>query len=993
MNKRNLYQLLSAVLLTTYSVNGFPSSVVLDEIDSESYGFRFNGVDNNRESALFTFSGPAQNLSLALVGFDIDNGTEIDVQVNGTSIDYLSVTPDNASGPSTILIPASAQIEGENTLEFVQRVPGWRWGITNLALTADGSIPVPDDDSAAAPQLQLDSIESRSFGYRFNGVDNAREFSSFTFIGQAQNLILELDGFDIDNGTEIDVQVNGTSIDYLSVTPDNLSGPSTILIPASVQVDGENTLEFVQRVPGWRWGIANLLLTTDESTPPVADLPNDVPELLIDSAESRSFGYRFNGVDNSRDSASFTFSGQTQNLSLALDGFDIDNGTEIDVRVNGTSVAYLAVTPDGSTGRSTIPIPASVQVEGENTLEFVQRVSGWQWGITNLLLTVGQQQSFPLENYVLVFEDNFSGAELDPTKWDTGLLWGPYFSINDEEQMYVDTLGMHSGESHSPFEFTGSTLKINATPVSASVPVPPRPDFFLSDGSKNPIWKPNDYSEYRFNGPYIDGNGNPNPGYQEEDVNYLSGIITSYDSFKMTHGYVETRAKVPGGQGLWPAFWLLTTHYVEDVPEIDVMEFLGQDKDTLYNTYHYFDIDDGYRKISTPSFQVFADDWTQDFHTFGMAWSPNEIIWYVDGEETHRITDSDYVIANQAMYLIANLAVGGSWPGSPDASTPFPATFEIDYIRAYERKLEPVLNLTKDYTLQFNDEFNGSTLNPDKWNTHYLWGPYLTINREEQYYVDALGSDAGSTTSANTPFVIDNGILSITARAKNDPNSFPIPQTLPGLDDPIWTNFRSFHRNPGYAPENLNYTSGIITSYDAFKFSYGYAEARMRIPRGSGLWPAFWLLNGYYVGEQPEIDIMEARGGSPNLISHNFHTFNGDLNPSDSVTQHQDSDLGYSGDFHRYGVRWQPGRLDFYIDRKIVHTYEDDDFNAADFPDKNYDEAPVPYQNMYVIANLATGGDFFVHPNDDYVSPVDTVAIPARLDIDYIRVWQEQHKE
>ena len=149
----------------------------------------------------------------------------------------------------------------------------------------------------------------------------------------------------------------------------------------------------------------------------------------------------------------------------------------------------------------------------------------------------------------------------------------------------------------------------------------------------------------------------------------------------MTHGYVEMRAKLPAGRGLWPAFWLLTTHYVEDVPEIDVMEFLGQDVDTLYHTYHYFDIEDNWRKISTPSYTVTAENWTLDFHTFGMAWSPTEIIYYVNGVETRRITDEDYLITGQAMYLIANLAVGGNWPGSPDASTQFPATFEIDYIR------------------------------------------------------------------------------------------------------------------------------------------------------------------------------------------------------------------------------------------------------------------------------------------------------------------------
>ena len=179
---------------------------------------------------------------------------------------------------------------------------------------------------------------------------------------------------------------------------------------------------------------------------------------------------------------------------------------------------------------------------------------------------------------------------------------------------------MHSGFNFSPFEFTGSTLKITATPTSDSLQPPERPP------EDSDLWRPHPYTEYRYNGPTEAG-----PGYKASDVNYLSGIITTYESLKMTYGYVEMRAKLPPGRGLWPAFWLLTTHYVEDVPEIDVMEFLGQDVDTLYHTYHYFDIQDNWRKISTPSYEVNATDWTQDFHTFGMAWSPTEIIYYVDG--------------------------------------------------------------------------------------------------------------------------------------------------------------------------------------------------------------------------------------------------------------------------------------------------------------------------------------------------------------------------
>ena len=581
----------------------------------------------------------------------------------------------------------------------------------------------------------------------------------------------------------------------------------------------------------------------------------------------------------------------------------------------------------------------------------------------SLSLTVNEGAASPaskptLEQYELVFNDEFNGSSLDPSKWDTGLLWGPYLPINNEEQLYVDTLGMHSDFHHSPFEFTGSTLKINATATDGNLQPPERPP----EGTS--VWQPRSYTEYRYNGPTENG-----PGYQPSDVNYLSGIITSYDSLKMTHGYVEMRAKLPAGRGLWPAFWLLTTHYVEDVPEIDVMEFLGQDVDTLYHTYHYFDIEDNWRKISTPSYTVTAENWTLDFHTFGMAWSPTEIIYYVNGVETRRITDEDYLITGQAMYLIANLAVGGNWPGSPDASTQFPATFEIDYIRAYERKLQPTLNLAADYQLMFEDNFNGSTLDASKWNTSFLWGPYLDINNEEQYYVDSLGSD--TTTSLNTPFVLNNGVLSITAREANDPNSFTIPPELPDPNAQIWTDNPTYQQNSAYTPGN--YTSGIITSYDSFKFVNGYAEMRAKIPQGQGLWPAFWLLNGYYVGQQPEIDILEVLGQNPHQTFHTFHRLGEDGThvADQGTTDNGNPTIGYADGFHTYGVRWKRGRIDWYIDGNVVHTYEGSD---------------VPYQLMYVIANLAVGGNW---PG----SPDSSTVFPATLDIDYIRVYQERHKE
>ena len=959
--------LLITFLLPLHAAASAPLSI--DVTDENIYGFRFEGVRSNPESAAFSFEGAGSDITLQVDGFDIDTRREVEIFINGQSLGNLEKTGNLTTGPSEAIIPANVQVGGANVLEFRQQNPGWTWGVTNLVLKSAQD----DDNSLPASKLVTNELESGRFGFSFEGISTNRDAKSFSFDNIGSDLTLTVDGYDIDNSTEVSVWLNGQFIDYLDRTGNNSLGTTNLRLPSSEQLPGTNQLEFRQRTSGWRWGVTNLLLQ-----PATTSSNNSV--LTIGVIETQTYGHRFNGSENSREIAAFSFESSGSDLTLQVTGYDIDSRTEVSVFVNDTDIGNLAVTDNNSLADSSFSIPMSSQVQGSNTLEFRQRRPGWIWGVTDILLTDnGPTDNEPTDDvppestngvpdigdYTLVFSDEFNaspGSTLNPSKWDTALLWGPYFPINNEEQMYVDTLGMHAEFSHTPFEFTGSTLKITATPTSPTLQPPPRPP----EGS--PDWQPRSYSEYRYNGPSDEG-----PGYQASDVNYLSGMITTYDSLKMTHGYVEMRAKLPAGRGLWPAFWMLTTHYVEDVPEIDVMEFLGQDTDRLYHTYHYFDIEDNWRKISTPSFTTLATDWTQGFHTFGMAWSPTEIIWYVNGAETRRVTRSEYTIPNQAMYILANLAVGGNWPGAPDGDTVFPATFEIDYIRAYKRKLAPALNLSKDYQLMFSDDFNGSSLDPAKWNTHFLWGPYFPINNEEQYYVDALGSDAPNTTAANSPFVVSNGVLSIVAKEANDPDSFQIPNSLPAINDPIWTDYPEFQRNTSYTP--ANYTSGIITSYDAFKFAHGYAEIRAKVPSGDGLWPAFWLLNGYYVNIQPEIDIMEMRGEFPNEVVHSYHRLvDGVMTPESATTSTPSID--YSQDFHTYGVRWQPDRIDWYIDGNIVHTFASDD---------------IGYQVMYVLANLAVGGDF------SNGTPVDVsrfnAAEPVSLDIDYIKVYQEKHKE
>ncbi len=159
---------------------------------------------------------------------------------------------------------------------------------------------------------------------------------------------------------------------------------------------------------------------------------------------------------------------------------------------------------------------------------------------------------------------------------------------------------------------------------------------------------------------------------------YTSGMVSSHDKFSQRYGLFEIRAKFPKGKGMWPAFWLLPATK-QWPPEMDVLEILGHEMNKIYFTNHW--------RNETGGHEGFGGNWvgpdfSAAFHTISMEWTPTETIWYVDGVERFH---TDKGVPHEPMYLIANLAVGGEWPGNPDATTPFPSSMDIDYIRAYQR--------------------------------------------------------------------------------------------------------------------------------------------------------------------------------------------------------------------------------------------------------------------------------------------------------------------
>lgn len=179
-------------------------------------------------------------------------------------------------------------------------------------------------------------------------------------------------------------------------------------------------------------------------------------------------------------------------------------------------------------------------------------------------------------------------------------------------------------------------------------------------------------------------------GHEGRIYDYTSGMVTSgrhysertgTDRFATTYGYFEIRAKVPAGKGLWSAFWLLPSSQ-KSKPEIDVMEVLGHATDVLEMHAHYLDADGA---SQNPGSEVRVPDMSKEFHTFGLDWRRDAIVWYFNGEEKWRYSVAEH-ISKEPMYILLNLAVGGEWPGSPEASTRFPADYIIDYVRVWKRR-------------------------------------------------------------------------------------------------------------------------------------------------------------------------------------------------------------------------------------------------------------------------------------------------------------------
>ncbi len=182
-------------------------------------------------------------------------------------------------------------------------------------------------------------------------------------------------------------------------------------------------------------------------------------------------------------------------------------------------------------------------------------------------------------------------------------------------------------------------------------------------------------------------------GISGTERDYSSGRVRTKNRGDWKYGRIEVRAKLPSGQGVWPAIWMLPTQDLYGgwaaSGEIDIMEMKGQEPNIILGTLHHGDVWPK-NAYSGDSFKLPNGMFEDDFHTFAIHWQPGKIEWFVDDKlyqtQTKWSSSGGPFPApfDQEFHLLLNLAVGGNFLGPPDASTPFPRKMLVDFVRVYQ---------------------------------------------------------------------------------------------------------------------------------------------------------------------------------------------------------------------------------------------------------------------------------------------------------------------
>ncbi|MEL4306735.1 glycoside hydrolase family 16 protein [Joostella sp. CR20] len=214
-------------------------------------------------------------------------------------------------------------------------------------------------------------------------------------------------------------------------------------------------------------------------------------------------------------------------------------------------------------------------------------------------------------------------------------------------------------------------------------------NFELGDGCPNNCgWGNNERQQYTKNNHRIE-NGNLIITAKKDGDNYTSTRITTRGKHEFLYGIIEAKAKLPTGKGIWPAFWMLGAN-IKDVGwptcgEIDILEYVGKEPQTIYTTIHTKDTHGDHAS----SHKTIFENIEKGYHTYKMEWTPQKIDFYVDNKFVYSYNPEDKTIGNwpffEPQYIIVNMAVGGNFGGPEVDDSIFPQEYSIDYIKVYQK--------------------------------------------------------------------------------------------------------------------------------------------------------------------------------------------------------------------------------------------------------------------------------------------------------------------
>ena len=310
------------------------------------------------------------------------------------------------------------------------------------------------------------------------------------------------------------------------------------------------------------------------------------------------------------------------------------------------------------------------------------------------------------------------------------------------------------------------------------------------------------------------------------------------------------------------------------------------------------------------------------------------------GKEWGAYTESDFITVEAKNTAAQSGTITVTVPANPTTSA---RTGAVTIMSGMARKSisvtqaaaeKPMYNAPEGYTLVWQDEFEtGSELNANDW-THEVKSSGW-VNHELQNYVNHKTPDGALVTQ------VKNGTLRITA-----------------------------------LKENGKIYSGRVYAKVKSGWQYGYIEASIKLPKGKGTWPAFWMMpvNFRSWPADGEIDIMEEVGYHPDYVSSSLHA-NAHVHSNNTQVTHEMKCAGAEGEFHTYAILWTSKNITTYVDGNVQLTYDNRGLGRDDWP---YDDP------FYVIFNLAWGGDW------GGAQGVDESALPATMEVDYIRVFQKK---